>query len=114
MDYQFEREWLDTLRRVQERFDMGQPDITAIIFLVGLQELQLFDQNFKKDQKVEIMHIGICSLLVPMGYYKFMGRDEQGWPHFEKQEDLPLLNPAEQDRLMREAIIRYFSLNHWI
>jgi hypothetical protein len=109
MDYQFEREWLDTLRRVQERFDMGQPDITAIIFLVGLQELQLFDQNFKKDQKVEIMHIGICSLLVPMGYYKFMGRDEQGWPHFEKQEDLPLLNPAEQDRLMREAIIRYFA-----
>ena len=109
MDYQFEREWLDTLRRVQERFDMGQPDITAIIFLVGLQELQLFDQNFKKDQKVEIMHIGICSLLVPMGYYKFMGRDEQGWPHFEKQEDLPLLNPAEQDRLMREAIIRYFE-----
>ena len=109
MDYQFEREWLDTLRRIQERFDMGQPDITAIIFLVGLQELQLFDQNFKKDQKVEIMHIGICSLLAPMGYYKFMGRDEQGWPHFEKQEDLPLLNPAEQDRLMRGAIIRYFE-----
>ncbi len=109
MDYQFEREWLDTLRRIQERFDMGQPDITAIIFLVGLQELQLFDQNFKKDQKVEIMHIGICSLLAPMGYYSFMGRDEQGWPHFEKQEDLPMLSPAEQDRLMREAIIRYFE-----
>jgi len=109
MDYQFEREWLDTLRRIQERFDMGQPDITAIIFLVGLQELQLFDQNFKKDQKVEIMHIGICSLLAPLGYYTFMGRDEQGWPHFEKQDDLPMLSPAEQDRLMREAIIRYFD-----
>jgi hypothetical protein len=109
MDYQFEREWLDTLRRIQERFDMGQPDITAIIFLVGLQELQLFDQNFKKDQKVEIMHIGICSLLAPMGYYIFMGRDDQGWPHFEKQEDLPMLSPAEQDRLMREAIIKYFE-----
>jgi hypothetical protein len=88
---------------------MGQPDITAIIFLVGLQELQLFDQNFKKDQKVEIMHIGICSLLAPMGYYIFMGRDDQGWPHFEKQEDLPMLSPAEQDRLMREAIIKYFE-----
>lgn len=109
MDYQFEKEWLETLRNIQERFDMGQPDITAIIFLVGLQELQLFDQQFKKDQKVEIMHVGICALLLPFGYYQFIGRDDQGWPHFEKKEELPQLTPAEQDRLMREAIMLYFN-----
>jgi len=109
MDYQFEREWLETLKRIGEKFDMGQPDLTAVIFLVGLQELQQFDKIFKKDEKVGIMHIGICSLLIPYGYYTFMGRDEEGWPHFERQEDLPELSPAEQDRLMREAVMRYFD-----
>ena len=59
MDYQFERDWLDTLKKIQERFGMGQPDITAIIFLVGLQELQLFEHNFKKDQKVKTNKLSI-------------------------------------------------------
>jgi hypothetical protein len=97
------------VRKIQERFDMGTPDITAIIFVVGLQELQRFDMTFKKDQKVDIMHVGICSLLLPFGYFEFMGRDEEGWPHFERKDDLPELAPADQDRLMREAIIRYFE-----
>ncbi len=88
---------------------MGTPDITAIIFVVGLQELQRFDMTFKKDQKVDIMHVGICSLLMPFGYFEFIGRDEEGWPHFERKDDLPELSPADQDRLMREAIIRYFE-----
>ena len=88
---------------------MGTPDITAIIFVVGLQELQRFDMTFKKDQKVDIMHVGICSLLLPFGYFEFMGRDEEGWPHFERKDDLPELSPADQDRLMREAVIRYFE-----
>lgn len=109
MDYQFERTWLETVRKIQERFDMGTPDITAIIFTVGLQELQRFDMTFKKDQKVDIMHVGICSLLMPYGYFEFIGRDEEGWPHFERKEDLPELAPADQDRLMRDAIIRYFE-----
>lgn len=88
---------------------MGTPDVTAIIFVVGLQELQRFDMTFKKDQKVDMMHVGICTLLMPYGYFEFMGRDEEGWPHFERKEDLPELAPADQDRLMREAIIRYFE-----
>ena len=55
------------------------------------------------------MHIAICTLLEPYGYYSFEGRDEEGWPHFRKVEDLPALAAADQETLIKRAIIQYFQ-----
>lgn len=110
MDYAFEREWKETTLELSKRFEGEELDLTAILFLVGLQELQLFDRKWKKDEKVQIMHIGVCSLLIPFGFYEFVGRDEEGWPHFEKTKELPALGAEEQERLMKEAIIKYFKV----
>jgi len=76
-----------------------------------VQELSHDYQKFKKNEKLELIHIGICSVLAPYGYYKFIGRDEQGWPHFERTESLPNLSPVEQELLVRKAIVKYFSKN---
>lgn len=84
-------------------------DYAAILMLIGLQELGKDFQTYKKDQKLELMHIGICSVLIPFGYYTFIGRDEEGWPHFERIEDLPPLTPEEQELLIRKAIVQYFD-----
>ena len=66
-----------------ERFSPGDPmDLDGILFAIGLQELQMPHQRLRKDHKVDVFHIGICRLLEPYGYYKFVGRDEEGWPHF--------------------------------
>lgn len=108
MDYQFEKTWNETITRVSAQFG-EKLDYAAILFLIGVQELGKDYQNFKKDQKVELMHIGICSLLVPYGYYTFVGRDEDGWPHFERTDTLPALEPNEQELLIRRAIVRYFN-----
>ncbi len=56
------------------------------------------------------MHIGICTLLMPYGYYKFIGKDDEGWPHFENVQKLPALRPLEQEKLMKQAIIDYFGI----
>ncbi len=108
MDYVFEKTWQDTMKMIEERFG-EKLDYSAIIFLIGLQELGKDYQTYKKDQKLEIMHIGVCSLLAPYGYYTFEGRDEEGWPHFSRTESLPSLNPNEQELLMKRAIVDYFS-----
>ena len=49
------------------------------------------NRTFKKDQKLDLMHIAICKLLEPYGYYEFDFVDEEGWPHYKVKEHLPHL-----------------------
>ena len=108
MDYVFEKTWNETVSKISASFG-EKLDYAAILFLIGVQELGQDYQKFKKDEKLELMHVGICSLLVPYGYYTFVGRDEQGWPHFERNGDLPNLTPTEQEVLVKKAIVNYFQ-----
>lgn len=86
-----------------------EPDLQSVLFLIGVQELGMGAKKFKKDDKVNIMHIAICTVLEPYGYYEFEGRDKDGWPHFKQKEQLPFLKPAEQNNLMVKGVIEYFK-----
>ncbi len=86
-----------------------QLDIDAIIYLIGIQELGKGVRNFKKDDKINIMHIAICTLLEPFGYYEFDYYDKEGWPHFKIMDELPNLKSGEQTVLIKEAIVMYFD-----
>jgi hypothetical protein len=108
MDYIFERAWQETLDRVSKQFG-EKLEYGALLMLIGLQELGQDYAKYKKDEKIDLMHIGVCTVLLPFGYYKFMGRDEQGWPHFERVQNLPPLEPSEQELLIRKAIVEYFK-----
>lgn len=108
MDLVFEKRWRDLTARMAARFQ-GPVDLNSLIFLVGVQELGQHAREFKKDEKVNLMHIGICVLLLPYGYYKELGRDADGWPHFERVQELPPLGANEQERLMKEAVLAYFE-----
>ena len=100
--------WAAVVRRLEKRFGEDL-DLQAILFLVGLQELGQSYQKLSKNQKVDVMHIGVCALLSQWGYYIFDGLDADGWPHWKETEKLPSLSAKEQDSLIREAIIEYFS-----
>ena len=94
---------------LRKRFSDGEPlDLDAVIYLVGVQELGLVQRKFKKDEKINIMHIAICRLLEPFGYYEFDYVDEEGWPHYKIIEQLPALKAGEQSILMKDAIVQYF------
>lgn len=84
------------------------PQIDTLLFLIGVQELGSGKQKYTKDDKVNILHIAVCRLLEPFGYYKFSHYDDDGYPHFEEVEKLPELKPNEQQILMKKAIIQYF------
>lgn len=108
MDKDFEKKWAETVLKVEEKFGEDL-DVQAILFLIGVQELGNGAKNFTKDQKLELLHIAICRVLSPFGFYKLIGRDEDGWPHYEVLKELPPLKPGEQLRLMKEAIMNYFE-----
>ncbi len=108
-DEQLKSRWEQLVKILSNRFaDGDELDLDAIIYLIGVQELGKFNRKFKKDEKVNLMHIAICRLLEPYGYYKFDYFDEDGWPHYSVVEELPPLKAGEQSVLMKGAIVEYF------
>ena len=108
-DQKLKDSWDQLLSILSEKFaDGDELNLDAIIYLIGVQELGKEKQEFKKDEKVNLMHIAVCRLLEPFGYYEFDFFDEEGWPHFKILEQLPNLKPGEQTILMKEAIVHYF------
>lgn len=109
-DQQLKEDWEQIVAVIAAKFGEGeQLNLDAIIYLIGVQELGKGAVEFKKDDKVNLMHIAICRLLEPFGYYEFDFFDEDGWPHYKSLEELPILKPGEQTVLMKEAIVLYFK-----
>ena len=108
MEKTLEQAWKEVVSKLEKRFGEGL-DLQAILFLIGLQELGKGYQKLKKDQKIEVMHIAVCALLSQWGYYKFVGHDDAGWPHWKETSKLPSLSAKQQDKLIREAIVEYFA-----
>ena len=84
-------------------------DIQGLLFIIGVQELGKGKVKLSKNEKLDVMHIAICTLLEPFGYYEFEGVDKDGWPHWKSTEKLPALKPAQQQQIIKQAIIEYFK-----
>ncbi|MFN7676014.1 hypothetical protein [Flavobacterium sp.] len=108
-DEQLKNRWNNVVQILSNQFAEGDVlDLDAIIYLIGVQELGKVHQTFKKDEKLNLMHIAICRLLEPYGFYEFDFVDKDGWPHYSVKEELPPLKAGEQSVLMKEAIVNYF------
>lgn len=102
-------------RKLSNQFADGDLlDLDAMIYLVGVQELGQYHRRFKKDDKIALMHIAICRLLEPYGYYEFEYFDADGWPHYKLLEALPPLKAGEQSVLMKEALVSYFMERQYL
>lgn len=108
-DIQLKERWEKLVDILSNQFSQGEDlDLDAIIYLIGVQELGKIHNKYKKDEKLNLMHIAICRLLEPYGYYEFDFVDKDGWPHYRVKEELPPLKAGEQSVLMKEAIVNYF------
>ncbi len=102
--------WDALVKYISAQFGDGEIlDLQAILFLIGVNELGQGYRNFKKQEKIDLLHIAICRLLSVYGYYSFNGRDDDGWPHWKTNEKLPHLKGGEQTILLKKAIILYFE-----
>lgn len=112
MDFELENKWRKVLGLFEE--EHGELDATSILFLIGVQELGKGYVKLSKDKKLEVMHVGVCTVLEPYGYYEFIGDDKDGWPHYESVKKLPPLNNSEQQNLLKEAVVNYFEKSELI
>lgn len=106
--YDLQTRWWTLEAKLVERFGK-KPDMETILFLVGVQEFGELRPKFSKEQKQDLMHIAICSLLSQSGYYELEGADEDGWPHFKQLKDLPVMTMPEQESFLKDHILLYFD-----
>ena len=108
--WEIDYEWVRVRSVVKESLGRDSlPDLNGILFLIGIQELGRWDGNFTKEEKQDLMHIAICSLLENDGFYKFTGRDADGWPHFKALRPVNIEGVKEQGDLLKVKIIEYFK-----
>ena len=108
--WQLDFEWLRIQHLVKDSMNRDKlPDLQAILFLIGIQELGQLRKDFSKEEKQDLMHIAVCTLLSQQGYYEIVGKDEDGWPHFKLIRPLPEHGAKSQEKLLKEMIILYFQ-----
>lgn len=103
-----EVEWNEVLDFFEKKFEK-KPDVQTIIFLVGHRELGKHQVKFTKEQKQDLIHVGVCTLLGQANYYTFLDFDQDGWPHYEYNREQPKLNYEQQEKLLKKMIIQYFK-----
>lgn len=107
MDIDLEKNFQAALKKLESQFGGGL-DMQAVLFLIGIQELGKGAVKLSKEEKLDVLHIAICTLLAPYGFYEYEGIDKEGWPHWKANEKLPPLKPEQQQQLMKQAIVDYF------
>lgn len=110
MESELENKFEEVLKVMSNQFG-NDLDLQALLFLIGVQELGKGKINLSKNEKMDVLHIATCTLLAPYGYYEFEGLDKDGWPHWKVSEKLPPLKPAQQQDIMKQAIVDYFESN---
>ncbi len=100
--------WLKLRIKLKERFNI-KPDMNGVLLLIGVQELGQGPQEFSKEQKQDLMHIAVCTILSASGYYILDGKDEEGWPHFTQLKALPELDTFAQEDFLKDHVLLYFN-----
>jgi len=103
-----QQRWWNFEAKLVERFGK-KPDMEAILFLIGMQETNFINQKITKEQKQDLMHVAVCTVLAPGGYYELDHYDEDGWPHFKQLKEMPSLNLIEQENFLKDHILLYFG-----
>lgn len=108
-EWELDYEWLRVRHLVKKTFGRADlPDLNAILFLIGIQELGRWQEAFTKEEKQDLMHIAVCRLLSYGGHYVFKGRDADGWPHYELRRPVEAQGLKAQETLLKEYAIQYF------
>ena len=111
-EWQKDFEWLRVRNIVKDAMGKDKlPDLQSILYLIGIQELGRWEpeQGFTKEEKQDLMHIAVCTLLEEDGYYEFEGRDQDGWPHWKRGAAFTIKGAATQEEILKNKVIQYFK-----
>ncbi|HNQ11683.1 MAG TPA: hypothetical protein PKH65_00095 [Bacteroidia bacterium] len=100
--------WKTLVKVLSDKFGI-EPDLQAVLFLIGVQELGAGPINYSRFEKQDLIHVAVCKLLSSAGYYELKYTDNEGWPHYDHIKQIPQMKLGEQDLLLKEMAIKYFN-----
>lgn len=112
MDYEIEMRFQKLRKYFEKKYGEGM-DLKALLYMIGVNELGFGYKKYSKNEKQDIFHIAICTILEPYGYYEFTGKDNEEWPHFKLLKEIPAINDKEQQYLLKSAMLDYFIANDY-
>ncbi len=108
--WQLDFEWLRIQNLVKDHLGSDKtPDMNTVLLLVGIQELGTWKSKWTKEEKQDLMHIAVCKLLSLQEYYEFIGRDDDGWPHYKQLRKITSAGIESQELLLKEMAVKYFD-----
>jgi hypothetical protein len=108
-DLEHDRKWQALIQSLSGIIGKQPKDLNGVLFLIGVQELGKGSKTFSKEEKQDLMHIGICKVLSLAGYYELEGLDKEGWPHWKLVKKLPHFDLLEQEKLLKIHVMEYFE-----
>lgn len=100
--------WWQLESKMLQRFGK-KPDLDAILFLIGIQETGFIQKKITKEQKEDLMHVAVCTVLTAGDFYQFDHFDADHWPHFKQTKELPKMGLKEQEDFLKDYILFYFQ-----
>ena len=100
--------WNDLCKTLNDKFGI-EVDINGVLFLVGIRERGLTIQKFSKEEKLNLIHLGSCTLYKEMGLVESAGEDKGGWPLFRQKALAPVIPEERKLKTLQDCAIRYFQ-----
>ena len=101
--------WELLLTKLEEAIGKRPTDLNGVLFLIGVQELGKGPRHFSKEQKQDLLHIGVCRVLSLTGHYQLEGLDKDGWPHYAVAKPVPHADLLTQEDYLKIHVLRYFN-----
>jgi hypothetical protein len=105
--------WWKLEEKLMQRFGK-KPDLESVLFLIGLQELGASQEKYTKEQKQDLMHVAVCTVLSSSGYYELEGVDKDGWPHFRQLKEIVPMPLKQQEDFLKDHVLLYFQQEQFL
>jgi hypothetical protein len=96
-DLDLEKRWAKLLEGIKDLIGKKPADLNGVLFIIS------------KEQKQDLMHIAICKVLSLSHFYTLDFIDQDGWPHWKLEKDLPHFDILEQEKLLKIHVLEYFE-----
>ena len=84
-----------------------KPSLEAILLMIGYQECPTTRHSREKEEKVDLINLGVQVVLEKLGFFKKTGYDN-GWPQFSATD---LKTTDDKEQLVKHGIVLYFREN---
>lgn len=84
-----------------------KPTLEAILLMIGYQECPTSKLNRDKEEKVDLINLGVLVVLEKLGFFKRVSSEKE-WPEFEPTEQK---STEDKEVIVRRGIIQYFKEN---